>query len=723
MSTVKTDYLGDVAGTVNHDVTKIVTTDDFPNLNGKITYENYKGSDLGTGTYGANSRITTITSYTPGTNQIKVRVGGAKMRQGFDYDEVDANTIDMYFSVPSETAVEVEFVEKVQLGVTDAANVSLTSRTKNASNLQAEYDAAGQWDTAYLNDLIGADLSAMQVGDVVRVRAVSSAHPTAPAAWKLVATGATPPDAASGINSDGYFYDASSGARKFEVMEGIGYRAKWWGAKFDGSTDDSTAWKAALAFIKSKGGGVIRASAGTTLMKDVEIPTGVFIVGIGSYATVLKLPDSANTDVLRTENFSTLTGSNKWLTSDGVPHGFGIVGLRVDGNKANNTSGYGIRIYGKRYFIDDVIVINAPEDGAYSECAAIGGQTDWTDLPETLIKSLWVRGCGGNGLTYRGPHDGRIDVLYTAANSGDGVAFEGSATYSGNCNVGNIHTYSNKRGIYVNSFTELKVEMLETESNTDEGAVFDNAIGGVNIGILKAYKNWSQYSASEAPAANVSIDCQGVVRIGTAHVRTDYGGTGIKFIGGVSSCHYAEIDGEGTSGIGCEVDSNQNNLTVNIHDFNGGSGTGLKTHTTAGRNGNLIRFVTRNCDTHLNNVNYAKGTVLDGDIYLSAGETAAAGVGPESGNTERFNIEVRGASSAATWAKGTATILAANTSVTVTHGMLYTPAAKDIQVTPNANLGSATKFWISNVTSTTFDINVDAAPGADKLFVWRVDLT
>ena len=252
MSTVKTDYLGDVAGTVNHDVTKIVTTDDFPNLNGKITYENYKGSDLGTGTYGANSRITTITSYTPGTNQIKIRVGGAKMRQGFDYDEVDANTIDMYFSVPSETAVEVEFVEKVQLGVTDAANVSLTSRTKNASNLQAEYDAAGQWDTAYLNDLVGADLSAMQVGDVVRVRAVSSAHPTAPAAWKLVAIGATPPDATSGINSDGYFYDAASSARKFEVVPTPhGYFADWFGCKKDGS-DDAPAIKSALAFFKAK---------------------------------------------------------------------------------------------------------------------------------------------------------------------------------------------------------------------------------------------------------------------------------------------------------------------------------------------------------------------------------------------------------------------------------------------------------------------------------------
>lgn len=619
--------------------------------------------------------------------------------------------------------VVVHYGRAVEQGASSAGITTIDSHQIGATNIQSLHDKEGMYDYEYLNDLVNEDLSKLQVGEIIRVKAVSSSHPTAPASWKLVATSTTPPDAASGINSDGYFYDSASGARKFEVVKENGYRTEWWGAKFDGSTDDSTAWKAALAFIKSKGGGIIQASAGTTLMKDVELPAGVFIVGVGSYGTILKLPNNANTDVLRTENFSTLTGSNKWLTSDGVPHGFGLVGLRVDGNKTNNTSGYGIRIYGKRYFIDDVIVIDTPNDGVYSECAAVGGQTDWTDLPETLIKSLWIRSCGGNGLTYRGPHDGRIGVLYAALNSGDGVAFEGSTTYSGNCNVGNIHTYSNKRGIYANSFTELKIEMLETESNTDEGAVFDNAGGGVSIGILKAYKNWSQYSASEAPAANASIECKNVTRINQAFIRTDYGGTGLKMNGAiVSDVGYVEVDGEGTNGVGVEVDGNQINLACNVHDFNGGTGTGVKLHTTAGRNANKIRLVTRTCNTHLNNVNAANGSVIEGDIYTSAGETAVAGVGPGGSNTEKWSLEVRGASSGQTWAKGSVTLLAANTSVTVTHGLLFTPQSEDLQVTPSANMGSATKFWIANITSTTFDIRVDIAPGTDTPFVWSAQL-
>lgn len=68
-----------------------------------------------------------------------------------------------------------------------------------------------------------------------------------------------------------------------------------------------------------------------------------------------------------------------------------------------------------------------------------------------------------------------------------------------------------------------------------------------------------------------------------------------------------------------------------------------------------------------------------------------------------------------------ATITAAATSVVVTHGVGYTPLPGDIVVTPTL-LSSAQSFWVSNITSAEFTINVNVAPGAGTAtFDWSVD--
>jgi hypothetical protein len=72
-----------------------------------------------------------------------------------------------------------------------------------------------------------------------------------------------------------------------------------------------------------------------------------------------------------------------------------------------------------------------------------------------------------------------------------------------------------------------------------------------------------------------------------------------------------------------------------------------------------------------------------------------------------------------TESSGTATIPSGSTSVTVNHGLGVTPSVKDCSVTPTNSLGSATKFWTSNFTATTFTINVNADLGATTAtFAW-----
>jgi len=72
---------------------------------------------------------------------------------------------------------------------------------------------------------------------------------------------------------------------------------------------------------------------------------------------------------------------------------------------------------------------------------------------------------------------------------------------------------------------------------------------------------------------------------------------------------------------------------------------------------------------------------------------------------------------------GTTSITSAATSVTVSHGLSETPPAEGIQVTPRNGMGAATKFWVNTITATTFDINIDVAPGGafTANFSWQAE--
>lgn len=98
------------------------------------------------------------------------------------------------------------------------------------------------------------------------------------------------------------------------------------------------------------------------------------------------------------------------------------------------------------------------------------------------------------------------------------------------------------------------------------------------------------------------------------------------------------------------------------------------------------------------------------------------------GNTLHGDVTVLGANSkvyrnmgAGGERRGSAVVADGTTSVAVTHSLSQTPSINDIRITPRDDMGGATKFWVSNATSTQFTINVDVDPGADITFAWAVD--
>lgn len=116
---------------------------------------------------------------------------------------------------------------------------------------------------------------------------------------------------------------------------------------------------------------------------------------------------------------------------------------------------------------------------------------------------------------------------------------------------------------------------------------------------------------------------------------------------------------------------------------------------------------------------------ISGVLTTTSGNTAANNV--TDSNVTAFNVPQRSGVGGIYGRggyvsnRGTATIASGNTSVAVTHGVDFTPLLQEVSVTPTNDMSSASKFWISNMTSTQFTINVDTDPGAGgATFGWNV---
>jgi hypothetical protein len=150
------------------------------------------------------------------------------------------------------------------------------------------------------------------------------------------------------------------------------------------------------------------------------------------------------------------------------------------------------------------------------------------------------------------------------------------------------------------------------------------------------------------------------------------------------------------------------------------------------------------CDTYYDGLqqcircqNVEKASILD-NKFVAANNVACLNLDASTNvRVERNNFTFSGSGSAITlanaptWtargnvgfvdsASGTATVPNGATYIDVTHGLGFTPTAKQIICNPTNNLGSAAMWWLTDLGATTFRINVDADPGATTAtFSWQ----
>lgn len=197
------------------------------------------------------------------------------------------------------------------------------------------------------------------------------------------------------------------------------FNVRKYGAVGNGVHDDTRAIAAAIADASQSGGAVYlpggTPGVNTTLYMTDPITTivpGVWVKSDGYQAATLMLNPGCNADLIQTANFPSLTGTN----STNSPYNFGIVGLTLDGNGANQSAGSGtspgrcLSIYGYGYTLDNLRIRNAYVDGMYSEWST-SSNSPGNDSMEAFIGFIKIHNCGGDGMIWCGPHDSVVETF------------------------------------------------------------------------------------------------------------------------------------------------------------------------------------------------------------------------------------------------------------------------------------------------------------------------
>ncbi len=207
--------------------------------------------------------------------------------------------------------------------------------------------------------------------------------------------------------------------------------------RLEGETDDSPAISRALESIKENGGTIYFCENKYTITEPIIIYKNISYVGRGVGQTTITVKEGANCDAFVTNMFDSYCDQKNYDKvvsayfgpNSNLPQNFEIKGLTIDGNagfictntidntykSTKNTKGSGIKIFGKRYIIENVQIQNFAEIGFYTEFNSpetTGVDNSFDYFICTKIDGLRVISTGEEGMIYRGPSDQEIDGLW-----------------------------------------------------------------------------------------------------------------------------------------------------------------------------------------------------------------------------------------------------------------------------------------------------------------------
>lgn len=221
----------------------------------------------------------------------------------------------------------------------------------------------------------------------------------------------------------------------------------------DGSTDNTSAIQAAIDRLGATGG-LVLFGPGVFISGTLTLPSNVVLEGAGYSATTLKLKTGTNASLIVSTDFFSLTGTD----DSGGTHSFGVRNMSIDGNKANNTFGFGIQVYGYDFILENLRVHDCKQDGIYTEWSGTTFTAPSPDSMEASMINVKTHDCGNNGVTWNGPHDSLWLNCLSFGNTNHGFHVKGTAALLAvNChswNAGNICWYLEGEAALINCVGE-----------------------------------------------------------------------------------------------------------------------------------------------------------------------------------------------------------------------------------------------------------------------------
>lgn len=415
-----------------------------------------------------------------------------------------------------------------------------------------------------------------------------------------------------------------------------------WGAAIQKAIDDTKGTKKAVLIPY----GVFETSSTLTVYRYTKL------FGIGKDLSTIKLANGANVDVIKTYLFdtykgTTVTGSTEDVANLKVPIAFELRDLSIDGNFDNNTTGYGLRIYGKHFLLDNVIVKRCAEVGVYTEYGT-NYIYEAEDTPETYI-NLEVHETGGENFIFNGPSDISIRRLYcgwAGKKYSDSKHFSGrkvdSVVFMKGCEIVETHAFENQYGYayrFTGSSTRVHADLMIGESahgcfNIEQGT-------SLNASKLRAHSNRSNTN----PYVLVDSDLGVLVSNLVIHkYNTDGTATCLQI-----NKENAKIRGivwgnssGGSKGNGVVLNAHHCDLDLNIRYFKNDGATlyyGLVTNPTAYLKRNTIRAQIHGCDNAWYNQNLGLASIFNITLNYNStqSQTGRTGQG-KNANKEIWNI-------------------------------------------------------------------------------------
>ena len=457
---------------------------------------------------------------------------------------------------------------------------------------------------------------------------------------------------------------------------------KSFGARGDGTTDDTATLNAALASGKS-----LYWPAGTYLVTGPLTITacGQRLYGAGAMSAIIRT--SAPTgDVL------TVSG-----TDLDIGHiGFGAATTRTNGAFVNLGNSSQVRLhdfYMTGWFVGVVIGIGGTS----------GGNSIYVErgcLFTTIASGFGIQCNAGVVAVLR-------DLLIEGNNTGGTQLTAGvNVGAFGDVTVDHIETIWAGNGVRIapgaSGITQaVWVSNSFFDTGSGYGVYANAAADGANIQLLKIDNCW------------IASNAQGGIALTTV-------GTGV-----IQQCDILNTISSNNTGHGLFIDSRVANTRVLGCSFGSNTVDGIIVSVNVlnfqiignwiGASGEFVGNATgltigNGCD---------KFTVADN--IMNGNTTAAMNLGTLSGNAG-VTYWIRDNLGFQTRNFGVLTTTAGPTTFTVTHGLAYTPNVAQVRLTLNSAPGAATYYYATNPTATTFQIVFNAAPGAGVAVAWEIHM-